>query len=126
MRSRPRTARTRRRSPPSRPSRSSRMRCNRERWTRISYRSSSTARSISVCIPRDAVGTRSWYVLDHLFREVGGKILQARLEEHVACRVRMLGLPDDAPQLWINQSKTEDRKSTRLNSSHLVISYAVF
>src|SRR2546426_7698832 len=27
---------------------------------------------------------------------------------------------------WVHQRLTQDRKSTRLNSSHLVISYAVF
>src|SRR5688500_19699391 len=37
------------------------------------------------------------------------------------------GNPDDArPSLFIRDEDVRDRKSTRLNSSHLVISYAVF
>src|SRR5256885_16898558 len=33
----------------------------------------------------------------------------------------------DAPEpTWTEAQRTQDRKSTRLNSSHLVISYAVF
>src|SRR5205807_10617770 len=33
---------------------------------------------------------------------------------------------DDAGSVSSTESRSEDRKSTRLNSSHLVISYAVF
>src|SRR5256885_11736688 len=36
------------------------------------------------------------------------------------------GSDEGAVTRFYNESKTEDRKSTRLNSSHLVISYAVF
>src|SRR5256885_5249196 len=38
-----------------------------------------------------------------------------------ACALRLSGLG-----LWGQGSRSIDRKSTRLNSSHLVISYAVF
>src|ERR1039457_1601290 len=43
-----------------------------------------------------------------------------------------LGMPsfqaagDPAYQIWMTHTPRGDRKSTRLNSSHLVISYAVF
>src|SRR5256885_11082612 len=39
-----------------------------------------------------------------------------------------LGADEDRVLAWLmfEQSEIEDRKSTRLNSSHLVISYAVF
>src|SRR5256885_10827660 len=40
---------------------------------------------------------------------------------HYALRIRAVGYELDGPQ-----SADLDRKSTRLNSSHLVISYAVF
>src|SRR2546426_8599050 len=36
------------------------------------------------------------------------------------------GILQTQPQMLQNQLEFEDRKSTRLNSSHLVISYAVF
>src|SRR5437588_8666352 len=36
------------------------------------------------------------------------------------------GGADDHENVGLNASKDEDRKSTRLNSSHTVISYAVF
>src|SRR5256885_5645525 len=46
----------------------------------------------------------------------------AGVGERVPCPQRGLGL--DQPSL--RASRDRDRKSTRLNSSHLVISYAVF
>src|SRR5256885_12742560 len=39
-------------------------------------------------------------------------------------RLEMLGIEEELPGLL--KGPLEDRKSTRLNSSHLVISYAVF
>src|SRR2546426_6537904 len=45
----------------------------------------------------------------------------ARLDD-----VRFLQRQDEHRGCIINLEDTEDRKSTRLNSSHLVISYAVF
>src|SRR3712207_7019236 len=41
---------------------------------------------------------------------------------------RRLGVDHDIPgrELHVSPAKTEDRKSTRLNSSHANISYAVF
>src|SRR5256885_4491677 len=39
--------------------------------------------------------------------------------------VRLAALEHDQPRLLLRH-RLEDRKSTRLNSSHLVISYAVF
>src|ERR1022692_5132222 len=44
------------------------------------------------------------------------------------CSSDLVQLPDPEPihQRLGHQQRSEDRKSTRLNSSHLVISYAVF
>src|SRR2546426_6587783 len=49
------------------------------------------------------------------------------------CRARWVvhaflsGIADDSPHFaYVLRSQERDRKSTRLNSSHLVISYAVF
>src|SRR5256885_11437199 len=40
---------------------------------------------------------------------------------------RLVKSPVERPQRWITANRVpSDRKSTRLNSSHLVISYAVF
>ena len=44
---------------------------------------------------------------------------------HAAHHVRQVGLVEGLPQLRV-RVLAEDRKSTRLNSSHTVISYAVF
>src|SRR5256885_8657872 len=41
-------------------------------------------------------------------------------------RLSSSGLVNASQTRWRGASKTRDRKSTRLNSSHLVISYAVF
>src|SRR5256885_7900383 len=55
-----------------------------------------------------------------LFRSVLGVALVARRRAH-----RHRG-PDAVPRNARRDDPREDRKSTRLNSSHLVISYAVF
>src|SRR5256885_3377787 len=39
---------------------------------------------------------------------------------------RLAGRPNRGPPLGRERARRRDRKSTRLNSSHLVISYAVF
>src|SRR5690606_40018668 len=41
-------------------------------------------------------------------------------------RLERIGLPDDVVNKVLNSCKPTDRKSTRLNSSHVKISYAVF
>src|SRR5256885_3384002 len=46
----------------------------------------------------------------------------ALVDEHLAARLE----PRRRPALELQRNHLEDRKSTRLNSSHLVISYAVF
>src|SRR5437870_11927096 len=55
------------------------------------------------------------------------------LKEHTEIRAKLesalrkkLGLPNPAAQAEVSSSSPEDRKSTRLNSSHVAISYAVF
>src|SRR2546426_6800053 len=56
--------------------------------------------------------------------------LRAAVVQHGSFLVRGLGLRDvagtEAVFRRLGSLMTEDRKSTRLNSSHLVISYAVF
>src|SRR5256885_6583188 len=50
-----------------------------------------------------------------------------RAEDGVSDRVLdLLAVPDHRPDLKRRLQLAQDRKSTRLNSSHLVISYAVF
>src|SRR5256885_3752509 len=47
--------------------------------------------------------------------------------DQIAGRIVQLGgSPNFSPEGILSRSHSEDRKSTRLNSSHLVISYAVF
>src|SRR5947208_11673350 len=52
-----------------------------------------------------------------------GRRLRARAQDHRARRVAL-----DRPQHLVGEpeQRVEDRKSTRLNSSHQIISYAVF
>src|SRR3712207_8248152 len=47
-------------------------------------------------------------------------------EGHVAVGVGRAGPRDHAGELGVGQRRGRDRKSTRLNSSHANISYAVF
>src|SRR5256885_8694931 len=61
-------------------------------------------------------------------RMPGGQVLRALVHgttpaERFVLRITFAELPR---QLRMRQLDTQDRKSTRLNSSHLVISYAVF
>src|SRR5437773_6800437 len=51
--------------------------------------------------------------------------LSRSLATHPLFRCRE-GLPTDLPDQQFSPSCFEDRKSTRLNSSHITISYAVF
>src|SRR5256885_5773766 len=63
-----------------------------------------------------------------LFRSVGpcGCPPACPVEIHEAV-IREIGMQRDAEQATLRRRiDREDRKSTRLNSSHLVISYAVF
>src|SRR5688500_19834719 len=63
-----------------------------------------------------------------LFRSPGPAVSQrtpAELGQHSANRYPQIAAAY-AQLGWQNSSKPPDRKSTRLNSSHLVISYAVF
>src|SRR5205807_7146896 len=66
--------------------------------------------------PQGVVGD----VVEHEVRD--DRALRVSDDGEQASRVVGIGVPDDALGLFV----TEDRKSTRLNSSHLVISYAVF
>src|SRR5256885_9176760 len=59
-----------------------------------------------------------------LFRSDTAKVLWARELDPVQ-NARLFAYFRDR-QIWLVEPDTEDRKSTRLNSSHLVISYAVF
>src|SRR2546426_8605379 len=60
-----------------------------------------------------------------LFRSV--LIIPVRWREKTAYILRSAGRdPDEALLAWMREFSLRDRKSTRLNSSHLVISYAVF
>src|SRR2546426_7777284 len=62
-----------------------------------------------------------------LFRSLDPEVGDLLLPHHPAQRVLELGLLDEEVVLWIEpRGRVRDRKSTRLNSSHLVISYAVF
>src|SRR6266446_9479356 len=65
-------------------------------------------------IPRPPISTLFPYTT--LFRSDGGRDL-------VAAAATGIAAPAATPKQSLQQS---DRKSTRLNSSHLVISYAVF
>src|SRR5256885_13202508 len=73
-----------------------------------------------------------------LFRSVGARF-EGRVTYHMACHLRGLGVRGEPERLLRKVKGLElvplercdeccglDRKSTRLNSSHLVISYAVF
>src|SRR5205807_5803058 len=55
----------------------------------------------------------------HLGLPVGDRLLVGRETGH-------LGQADDLAEVLVEPQVPGDRKSTRLNSSHLVISYAVF
>src|SRR5256885_12239346 len=62
-----------------------------------------------------------------LFRsqsDAGGTILRGRITDRQAAQGRRR--KPAAQPLERNRRRRRDRKSTRLNSSHLVISYAVF
>src|SRR5256885_13218933 len=65
-----------------------------------------------------------------LFRSQRVETLARRLGRSLGYRVELgaerLARSGDALQAAIDARLGEDRKSTRLNSSHLVISYAVF
>src|SRR5256885_13244768 len=64
-----------------------------------------------------------------LFRSVDElEPLRKDLAPIVVARVVEAGHHPDSDHLWVTKvdAGTGDRKSTRLNSSHLVISYAVF
>src|SRR5205807_4142687 len=62
--------------------------------------------------------------LAHLARRVDD--LPARQRQVRALRDRLVDAADLPPLCTPSAAAAEDRKSTRLNSSHLVISYAVF
>src|SRR5256885_12253654 len=59
-----------------------------------------------------------------LSRRRAGRLHRVRLRHHATCAVAPFSSSDEA--VGANARLAEDRKSTRLNSSHLVISYAVF
>src|SRR5207244_11414077 len=52
--------------------------------------------------------------------------LQTRDRHKLRCKHRAWGGPGSAVHRAVACGNTEDRKSTRLNSSHQIISYAVF
>src|SRR5690625_6829695 len=54
-----------------------------------------------------------------LFHHWDGHIAQAWVKQSV-------GHEEPLPELWYGGRRAGDRKSTRLNSSHVAISYAVF
>src|SRR5205814_8659337 len=55
-----------------------------------------------------------------------GRATAAFRERHVQLRQRLLSVAREKRQWRAQYPATRDRKSTRLNSSHLGISYAVF
>src|SRR5713101_2203217 len=64
-------------------------------------------------------------------RAIFGVIVREKLESHVAAQARVFSLVNHShatrPELFENAVVGDrDRKSTRLNSSHMSISYAVF
>src|ERR1039458_3501403 len=64
-----------------------------------------------------------FYVLHGRFRALLGK--SNRLLQNPCLALHLVCLPLDGPQIPPQQEDLKDRKSTRLNSSHLGISYAV-
>src|SRR5688500_19469989 len=52
--------------------------------------------------------------------------LQLRGPLHEGARAPPIPRVGDRPDAGVGRNESQDRKSTRLNSSHLVISYAVF
>src|SRR5690554_7258413 len=54
-----------------------------------------------------------------------GLSVQVHPDDDLAC-VLFYNSQEGYPQLFVQTSEAEDRKSTRLNSSHVRISYAVF
>src|SRR5256885_8886903 len=65
-------------------------------------------------------GSRLWRRLDRLRQSVA---VVAFAEPRIFCGIAAVVVQRGAPQ---HSCVGQDRKSTRLNSSHLVISYAVF
>src|SRR5688500_19161449 len=65
---------------------------------------------------------RAWIDLEHVQLAVLNRVLHVHQSDDVE-RFRQL---DGAAADLVLIARAEDRKSTRLNSSHLVISYAVF
>src|SRR5256885_2595016 len=59
-----------------------------------------------------------------LFRSAGRDVAGPPVRRHAAGAGRLAGLLP--PRVELGAPRKRDRKSTRLNSSHLVISYAVF
>src|SRR5256885_8734626 len=80
-------------------------------------------------------GIRGWMGSAECMRQFAGQASPSRHkdwrlltaphggQDHTQCAWRM---PQNLPSARPLQSACRDRKSTRLNSSHLVISYAVF
>src|SRR3712207_8014183 len=69
---------------------------------------------------------RSHGVLLHVLRHVDAHHRVLVAEEELGERARQLGLPDAGRAEEDERAGRADRKSTRLNSSHANISYAVF
>src|SRR5256885_3321375 len=65
-----------------------------------------------------------WVLRDHL--NLSGTKYGCGMALCGACTVHIDGMPTRSCTLPLSALKAGDRKSTRLNSSHLVISYAVF
>src|SRR5699024_11339605 len=62
---------------------------------------------------------------DNLTSFMGG-LLMRNVDPYAAAKLAMIANDNSSDPLPINEVERTDRKSTRLNSSHVSISYAVF
>src|SRR5690625_5314575 len=92
----------------------------------LSYRA---AKALSERGVRPVAGGFSWSTDQRLFAPSAIKLTLAHIQAfigRVQAPIKLILAEDGIPKMFSNYREALDRKSTRLNSSHVAISYAVF